>query len=273
MESSLSAGPAPASPALSIPNFRDAGGHPAGAGKRVRAGLLYRSVALDSASEDDLRALASLGIRTVFDLRTAMEQERRPDRLPAGATHVVLDLLVDSGEADPAALFALMQDPPRASAELADGGTKRFYMATYRDMIGLPSARAGYARLYRLLAEEERRPALVHCTTGKDRTGWAVAALLLFLGVHEELVMRDYLASDLEVRRAFGHVVDDFVARGGRREVIEPLMSVQPDFLDAALGAMHDEYGSVDAYFREGLGLDEAALGALRAAFLEADRP
>jgi protein-tyrosine phosphatase len=240
-------------------------------GARLRTGLLYRSVALDAASEAELEALRWLGVRTVFDLRTGMEQQRRPDRIPPGVTHIALDVLIDSGEADPAAVFALMEDPPRASLELADGGTERFYLATYHDLIRLPSAKAGYAAFYRTLAKDRCRPALVHCTTGKDRTGWAVAALLLFLGVGADEVMREYLLSDLEVRRAFSHVVEDFVARGGTREVIEPLMSVQPSFLDAALETMRAEYGSVEGYFRDGLGLDEATLVALRSAFIEGD--
>ncbi len=253
----------------SIPNFRDAGGLRTASGASVRRGLLYRSVALDAATDLDLAVLADLGIRTVFDLRTATEQERRPDRLPAGARQVALDLLVDSGEADPSVIFALMQDPPRASVELGDGGTERFYVATYRDLIQLRSARDGYASFMRALADPEARPALVHCTTGKDRTGWAVASLLLFLGVPEEAVVDEYMISDLEVRRAFAHVIDDFVAHGGVREVIEPLMSVHPSFLDAALEAMHAEYGSIETYFSEGLGLGEATLATLREAFLD----
>jgi protein-tyrosine phosphatase len=253
----------------SIPNLRDVGGHPTVDGSRVRTGLLYRSVALSRASETDLAVLAQLDIGTVFDLRTAMEQEHSPDRLPRDAEHVSLDLLADSGEADPAAVFALMQDPPRASLEMADGATERFYIATYHDMVRLPSAQAAFGRLYRTLAHAGGRASLVHCTTGKDRTGWAVAALLLFLGVRADMVMREYLLSDAAVRAAYASVVDDFVARGGSREVIEPLMSVQPSFLDAALDAMHADHGSVEAYFSHGLGLDRPTRGALRARFLE----
>jgi len=252
-----------------MPNFRDVGGLWTRGGARVSSGLLYRSIALDAASDADLRVLGDLGIRTVVDLRTAMERKRRPDRSLPGATYVSLDLLVDSGEADPAAMFALMEHPRRASAELRDGGTERFYIATYHDMIRLPSAREGYARFMRMLADPAARPALVHCTTGKDRTGWAVAALLLFLGVSEEDVTAEYMRSDLEVRRAFAQVVDDFVARGGNSEVIEPMMSVRPGFLEAALAAMRADYGSVEAYFSRGLGLDEEARAALRVAFLE----
>ncbi len=252
-----------------VPNFRDVGGHETVGGRRVRTGRLYRSVALDVASDDDLDALGGLGLRTIFDLRTTMEQERRPDRVPDGARQIALDLLTDLGEADPSVIFALMDDPPRASVELADGGTERFYVATYRDLIRLPSARAGYARFFRTLASAEGLPALVHCTTGKDRTGWAVASLLLVLGVRADIVMREYLISDVEIRGAFRHVIDGFVARGGRLDVIEPLMSVRPAFLDAALEAMETDYGSVESYVREGLGLEDEELEALREAFLE----
>ena len=43
-------------------------------------------------------------------------------------------------------------------------------------------------------------PVLIHCTSGKDRTGIVVAALLLVLGVPEELIIEEYLLSDGEVR-------------------------------------------------------------------------
>jgi protein-tyrosine phosphatase len=252
-----------------IPNFRDIGGHLTRDGWRTRSGLLYRSVALSRADEADVERLADLGIDTVFDLRTRMERDRHPDRLPAGMELVALDVLADSGEADPAALFELMLDPPRASAEMANGETERFYVASYRDMVKLPSARAAYRQLYLALARQDDGAALVHCTTGKDRTGWAVAALLLWLGVRADAVMREYLVSDAEVRRAFRPAIDDFVARGGDREVFEPLMGVRPSYLVAAIDAMHAEYASVEAYFSDGLGLDAATLARLRARFLE----
>lgn len=252
-----------------IPNFRDAGGHRTRDGHRVRSGRLYRAVVLDAATDDDLAILAGLGITTVFDLRTAAERAHRPSRIVPGATHVPLDLFADSGEADPAAFFELLRDPPRASLEMADGATDRFYLASYRDMIRLPSARSGYARFFRSLTEPDAGAALVHCTTGKDRTGWAVASLLLWLGVGPDAVMRDYLVSDAEIRRAYRGMADDFVARGGSRDVIEPMMSVKPSYLDEAIETMLAEHGSIECYFSEGLGLDDGVAEALRDAFLE----
>ena len=52
-----------------------------------------------------------------------------------------------------------------------------------------------------LAGDVTRTPVLFHCTSGKDRTGVAVAALLSLLGVDRELIVAEYLWSDGEVRR------------------------------------------------------------------------
>ncbi|THF68217.1 tyrosine-protein phosphatase [Deinococcus sp. Arct2-2] len=48
--------------------------------------------------------------------------------------------------------------------------------------------------------EQLRYPVLVHCTSGKDRTGIVVAALLSILGVSEQVIVTEYLLSDGEVK-------------------------------------------------------------------------
>jgi protein-tyrosine phosphatase len=42
-------------------------------------------------------------------------------------------------------------------------------------------------------------------------------------------------------------------------------MVVTPEYLRAAYDAVEADYGSVEGYLRDGLGLDEATLAALRA--------
>lgn len=43
-------------------------------------------------------------------------------------------------------------------------------------------------------------PVLVHCTSGKDRTGVVVAALLTIAGIERSLILAEYLLSDGDVR-------------------------------------------------------------------------
>jgi protein-tyrosine phosphatase len=49
----------------------------------------------------------------------------------------------------------------------------------------------------------ERFPILFHCTSGKDRTGIVVAALLISLEIDRELVVQEYLFSEGEVARSW----------------------------------------------------------------------
>jgi len=43
-------------------------------------------------------------------------------------------------------------------------------------------------------------PVLIHCLSGKDRTGIIIAAILLILGIEEEVIIEEYLLSDGEVQ-------------------------------------------------------------------------
>lgn len=62
------------------------------------------------------------------------------------------------------------------------------------------AVRAWLARVLAAIAEADL-PVLVHCTSGKDRTGVVVAAVLHVLGVEHCLIAEEFLLSDGEVRR------------------------------------------------------------------------
>ena len=141
----------------------------------------------------------------------------------------------------------------------------------YHDFVRLESARAAYGRLFTGIADEVNRPALYHCSTGKDRTGWATAALLLLLDVPYELVMEDFLLSATYLRPLAEPMADAFAARGGDPELLRPILGVLPDYLDAAREEMSRSFGTIDGYFATGLNVDAETQQALREAFLVRD--
>jgi protein-tyrosine phosphatase len=253
----------------SVPNLRDLGGWPTRDGGRVRGGLLYRSTELDKLAGADMAAFAGLGIRSVYDLRTEAERTAQPDRLPPGTEYVVVDVLKDSVNAAPAQLFKVLADPQAAEEMLGGGKGLALFESGYREIFSLPSARAAYHRLFGDLTREEHRPALVHCTTGKDRTGWAAASLLMLLGVSDDLVMKEYLLTNAQLLPAEKPLIEHFQAQGGDPDVLRPVVGVAPQYLEAALDEMHKQFGTIGGYFSEGLKIDEGAQKALRAAFVE----
>ncbi len=67
-----------------------------------------------------------------------------------------------------------------------------------------PKVRRWLNEIFRCLAEQVHRlPILFHCTSGKDRTGVVVAALLRALGIEREWIIQEYLWSDGDVERAW----------------------------------------------------------------------
>jgi len=254
----------------SLPNLRDVGGWPTRSGARVRHGLAYRSVELGRLTDADAAVVAGLGLRTVYDLRTAQERAAEPDRVPDGAELVAADVLAGSRDAAPAELADLLSDPATAQARLGDGKALAMFAHGYRQIVSLPSALTAYCALFTGLADPARRPALFHCTTGKDRTGWASAALLSLLGVERDLVLEEYLLTNDELVLSLEPIFARFDAGGGDRALLRPILGVDASYLQAAFDELEQRFGTIERYFTFGLGLDHSVQDALRAEFLAA---
>ncbi len=251
-----------------LTNFRDAGGIGS-----LRPGLVFRSAELSRLSDADGQALLDLGVTDVFDLRTWEEIEHRPDRLPAGIRLVVEDVLADrphSGAAEVASLvnqYAEQAGTETINAAIGNGQAAQHMHDTYLHLVTLPSADAGYRSLFTELAHGQGG-AVIHCTAGKDRTGWALAVLQLLGGATREEVVADYLGSNEPMRLAYGPMLDGFAADGGDADALEHMMLVFPEYLETALEYVDRVYGGVEGYLQRGLGLSDDDMAALRTRLL-----
>ena len=248
----------------SVPNLRDFGGYRTYDDGIVARGLVYRSDTFHPMSDADVTRLESLGLRIDFDLRTTAEVKAKPDRMPPGVRYQMLNVLADAKSAAPAEIEALMHEPKKANAALGGGKIEKMFTDAYREFISLPSAKASYRTLFQSLADRDNLPAVFHCTTGKDRTGWAAAALLTLLGVPRETVMADFMRTNEYTLPQFKPVIDEFVAAGGERAIAEAVFGVKPEYLEASFDEMHKRYGTIQRYFSEGLGIDASGQKALR---------
>lgn len=251
-----------------LPNLRDLGGYRTGGKSTVATGRIFRSVELGRISDPDLETVRKLGLRTVFDFRTTAEIEMSPDR-DVGARQVPLDVMADREGPGPASLISQMGDPAAVSRALEDGRAANLMKTAYQDLITLPSARRSYAAFFTTLATAGTLPALFHCTTGKDRTGWAAASLLLFLGVGEEDVFHDYLLTNEQLLPALEPTLDEAESMGVDRDLLRPVLGVDRRYLEAAIDRMTTDYGDIDGYMSRGLGLGDSLLSRLRDRLVE----
>ena len=245
-----------------IPNLRDIGGYRTTDGRWVKMGMIYRSDQLDRLSDSDLGAMSNLGLALVADLRTASERSHEPDRLPAGAEHLVLDVAADS--------HGLGGDMRQAMSLINTGKGAEMLTEANRDFVSLDSARTAYSALLGRIGAEDAGPTLYHCTAGKDRTGWATAVILTILGVPREMVMADYLASN-DYLRAKNETILAAASSASTpiaRENLEPVLGVRAAYIEAAFAEVDKRYGSFERYVRVGVGLDDAAIDRLRTTLL-----
>ena len=254
---------------VSIPNLRDMGGYKTTNGATVAKGLVYRSNQLYNISASDMLLLAELNLKNDFDLRTATERNAKPDELPVGVNNVWLDVMAGNPASGPANLIELLSDPKKANDDLGDGKVEDMFKTAYRQFISLPSAQKAFRELFLSLGDKNQLPALFHCTTGKDRTGWAAAALLTLLGVPMETVKKDYLRSNEYILPMYENLIKQFVAAGGSPSIPAATLGVKEEYLNAAFDEMHTKYGSIKNYFSEGLGITVDQQTALRNLYLK----
>ena len=131
-------------------------------------------------------------------------------------------------------------------AHISSHKTVELMQDTYRDFIRQHSFR--FAEFFQKILDHPTTPIVFHCTAGKDRTGVAATLLLHALDVSMETIWEDYLITNERLKnKAILVTVPPQVA--------QVLQTVQPDFLQAALDTVHQDYGHLDAYLEKQLGI------------------
>lgn len=112
---------------------------------------------------------------------------------------------------------------------------------------------------------------LIHCTAGKDRTGFLVALLLAAAGVSRNNVIADYLLSagraNATARDATRALAISRLGVPLPEAALDELMSVQEAFLAASFAAIDRHHGGLDAYL-ELAGVTSTHRASLEAALL-----
>jgi protein-tyrosine phosphatase len=231
-------------------NFRDLGGYTGLNGRSVQWRKLFRSDHLGSLTQADVAVVAGLGVQRVCDFRGAQERLTAPCILP-GAQVQALSI-------EPTVVQRLTERL-EAGDVLTSADMVSLMQQTYRDFVhhNTPRFKALFAQLL-----ASNAPLVFHCTAGKDRTGFAAALILLSLGVSHDVVMQDYLLTNVLLK------VPPHAGGPLTPEVRDVLYRVQTDFLMAAFEVVERDHGGVDAYLTHDLGLGAAERALLANLYL-----
>ncbi|EIV5394277.1 TPA: tyrosine-protein phosphatase [Klebsiella pneumoniae] len=251
MTSSLSRHPAFLSLQGGI-NFRDLGGQLAADGRRVRSGKLLRSGALNRLTAEDLNHLDTLPLSRVLDYRDPGEVARTPDKL-SPLTHYL------NAPANPPVSEVNAKVTELNAATLNALNGEQFMLQLYRQ---LPFNNPAYRQLAAWLTTPFEGALLQHCAVGKDRTG---------VGCDSETVMEEYLLTHGMLTQVEAWMLEllgnNLTAQG--RQSLADILTVKESYLAAALSAIHQRYGTVDAWLAAEYQLTAPVRAALQARLLE----
>jgi protein-tyrosine phosphatase len=247
-------------------NLRDLGGLPTLDGRVVRAGQVLRAEALAAPGTGEVYAvyaddlgerMAHLGIRTVVDLRTDVECENAPGlwALALGAELVRVPIMEGAPGSD-TDIFAMLLDG--RLQRLTPERLGQFYVES------IARRPADFGRAVSLIAADERRPLLIHCTGGKDRTGILAALLLSLLGVDEDLIVEDYAQTGINRPDRVSHYVDLLANNGKSTDEARVLFETPPEAMRIMLDDLRRRYGTAREYLESAGAVPAATLDHLR---------
>ncbi|KAG0702426.1 tyrosine phosphatase family-domain-containing protein [Suillus ampliporus] len=224
-------------PFVQIPgvcNVRDLGSYPtANPNVITKPGYAYRSAELSSITEEGARKLVSLGILTVFDLRSDPEMRKYSSPIPN----------IDDVEVIPTPVFKSEDYSPEKLAErfeLYATGTTDAFMILYSQI--LEHGGPAFGAILRHVRDKPNSPFIFHCTAGKDRTGIMAAILLKLVGVDNHFISQDYSLTRVLARLSKEPL---FAANS---EAAMRMLTSRYETMRAFFNLLEEKYGGVEMY-------------------------
>ncbi|MET8863756.1 tyrosine-protein phosphatase [Nonomuraea sp. NPDC004580] len=217
-------------------NVRDLGGLPVAGGGRIRPGALVRG---DRPRQASVAAMLGHGVRLVVDLRSKAERAADPGPSEPRITWRHLPVLREED--------AVLEE----MADTLAGIYRRILDHGARSLAAVVSA----------IAHAPPGATLVHCHSGKDRTGLAIALTLTLAGVAAADVAADY--AETAARMSLDAHLAALPGEAERARSRRLFAEVGAGTMLATLAHLDDRYGGAAAYLREG-GLPPADLALLR---------
>lgn len=240
-------------------NLRELGGIEAADGRRVKDGIFYRSANLNYATACDIEEIKRMNLKAIFDFRDSNETDNYNIYSVLNVEHCSVPIAINS-----ARICNLQHN--RTLRNALKTLHKEDMRIAYRNM---PFNNSSYKKMIDYI-RQNKTPILFHCNVGKDRTGVAAAIILTLLGVDREHIIKDYIESKKVEPFIISFITSkiNFLVRNRIKKSMMAVLIADVSYIEAALDAILNKYGSYEEYFKVEYDIDSNELVEIREKYL-----
>ena len=228
-------------------NVRDLGGLLTGDGGETRWRAVIRADLLGRLTPQGRRALLDYGVRTIIVLRAPEETQQEPSAfaVPAKSLNGPTYLNLPLEKHDPS--VGALIDKATTRAEVYS-----IILDNYPDAV---------ADVIRAVANAQPGGVVIHCHSGKDRTGIVSGLLLSLAGVPVETIAADYAES----QKCLWPIYEKIVAEAGGEDWVEFWLrpTATAEMMHTMLAHVDTRYGGAGKYL-EAAGLSSMEMERLK---------
>ncbi len=251
-------------PLQAVLNARELGGIVLNGGRQVKHGKIIRTGRISNLTVDDRAVLHDKWhVTRIIDLRNNREVAEYPDLELDGAVYQQIAII--PGEKEGISREDHGMDPIdraiiRAENLAKGGGAKGLLEGMYGQMAEDETCIENIRTFFDAVLEHGEGSFIWHCTSGKDRTGVTGALMLYALGADMEAIKEDYLYTNIQNRHHRETVLEKMMAKNAsdiRINEIRILESVDWAYMESFFAGIEKNYGSIDNFLAQRMGIDE----------------
>ena len=218
-------------------NLRELGGYATADGKSIRWRTLLRGDSLHKLSLTSQQAIIDYGIKTIIDLRTISEVNKKPY------------ILSKSPEVGYFNLPLLEEDNfPQLWAQ----------KTLFEHNCLMLEERSPQIKEILAVIASQPTAFVIHCAAGKDRTGIIIALLLAIANVPVATIANDYALSEKYVSPLYAKIQEQAIEEGFAHILLSP-----PEAIIDTFNYLDKNYGGIHEYL-QAIGIDKLQIEHLQ---------
>ena len=231
--------------------YRDLGGIKNKEGKVIKSNMIVRGKSLYKLKKKEIEKVKSYKLAKVIDLRTAVEVDEKPNTIIDKIKYMHMPIFKEK-----TAGITHEKEESKLKMLMNMVSIENLYKLMVTDKYSIEQLK----NIIHEIINSDTYPVLFHCTAGKDRTGVVAMLILNILDVDEKIIMSNYLEINKKHKpkaNLFYGLINVLMWNKELAIKARSYYMVHESYLETAIAAIKETYGSVETYIKEALGVTD----------------